>query len=410
MTTSFLATLRRLRSKSLRAVDRIERKVPRRGFRSRPFGVTVVGPTQSHFSRAVMTRRYVHCLESAGIPFEVLDPASCVRPLRRWFRYPYRRPRGRYAFTLLLSHPLFFDHRALPGSLLNGRYVMAHWIWEQTTLPERMLAQLELVDEVWIASEFVRETYRNSTRTSTVLMPQVATRERQDGHDIEPHDGGPTSRSRFGIPEDRFVFLTIASALSSHVRKNPVGAMHAFRAAFPHGQREAVLVIKLLPTEGELGDLGVFTEDPAFGPDVHLLVESLTDDEMTELLQTCACFVSLHRNEGFGLGAAEAMSLGLPAIITAWSGSVDYMTDTNCLAVPFTLRRIEDPGLPWYAPGLEWAEPDLEVAASYMRRVFDEPDLAERLGTQGRIDIWNAYSVEAVGRAISTHLESLYRR
>jgi glycosyltransferase involved in cell wall biosynthesis len=287
---------------------------------------------------------------------------------------------------------------------------MAHWIWEQTTLPDRTLAQLELVDEVWIASEFVRETYRSSTVTSTVLMPQVATRERQDGHDIWPHDGGPTARSRFGIPEDRFVFLTIASALSSHVRKNPVGAMHAFRAAFPHGQREAVLVIKLLPTEGELGDLGVFTEDPAFGPDVHLLVESLTDDEMTELLQSCACFVSLHRNEGFGLGATEAMSLGRPAIITAWSGSVDYTTETNCLVVPFTLRRIEDPGLPWYAPGLEWAEPDLEVAASYMRRVVEEPDLAERLGTQGRIDIWNAYSVEAVSRAISTHLESLYRR
>jgi glycosyltransferase involved in cell wall biosynthesis len=193
------------------------------------------------------------------------------------------------------------------------------------------------------------------------------------------------------------------------VRKNPVGAMHAFRAAFPTGQREAVLVIKLLPTEGELGDLGVFTGDPAFGPDVHFLVESLTDQEMTELLQTCDCFVSLHRNEGFGLGPAEAMSLGRPAIITAWSGSIDYMTETNCLAVPYTLRTIEDPGLPWYAPGLDWAEPDLEVAASHMRRMVEEPDLAERLGTQGRIDIWNTYSVEAVGRAISIHLQDLYR-
>jgi glycosyltransferase involved in cell wall biosynthesis len=31
--------------------------------------------------------------------------------------------------------------------------------------------------------------------------------------------------------------------------------------------------------------------------------------------------ISLHRSEGFGLPIAEAMTLGVPALVTDWSGS-----------------------------------------------------------------------------------------
>ena len=359
-------------------------------------------------SRAVMTRSYLAALEAAGIPNDFITSAdlAAAAPRARLRSLGRRSPRrlGRYAFTLLLRHPLFFDHRSLPGAVLRGRYVIAHWVWEQTELPSGMLAQLDLVDEIWAASAFVQDLYLSQTDTTAVIMPMVATR------DDSPGGSAERSREWFGIDDDRFVFLTIASALSSHERKNPLGTMHAFRSAFPHGQTEALLVIKLIPTEGELGALDLFTDDPAFGPDIRLLVTELTDEETSALFHVCDCFVSLHRSEGFGLGAAEAMSLGKPTIVTAWSGPVDYLTDANSLPVPFTMRVIDDPGLPWYAPGLEWAEPDLDVAAASMRRIADDPDLAARLGAQGRIDIHDRYSVDAVGRAITSRLRDLHRR
>jgi glycosyltransferase involved in cell wall biosynthesis len=103
--------------------------------------------------------------------------------------------------------------------------------------------------------------------------------------------------------------------------------LHAFRAAFPHGQTDAILAIKLLaikllagsynPSAEEQHEL--FSTDPAFGDDVILIIEAFTDSEMTELVRCCDAFVSLHRAEGFGLGAAEAMSLGKPVIVTEFN-------------------------------------------------------------------------------------------
>ena len=46
------------------------------------------------------------------------------------------------------------------------------------------------------------------------------------------------------------------------------------------------------------------------------------------------CYVSLHRSEGFGLTIAEAMALGKPAIATAYSGNLEFMTAENSYLCP----------------------------------------------------------------------------
>jgi glycosyltransferase involved in cell wall biosynthesis len=221
----------------------------------------------------------------------------------------------------------------------------------------------------------------------------------------------PMNRSRFGIPDDHYVFLTIAASTSSFVRKNPLGSLHAFRAAFPHGQTDAILAIKLLassynPSAEEQREL--FSTDPAFGDDVILIIEAFTASEMTELVKCCDAFVSLHRAEGFGLGAAEAMSLGKPVIVTNWSGPVDFLTPENSLPVPYELVTIDDPGMDFYLPGLEWAEPDLSVAASHMRLVVDDPALGEALGRRAKTDIERRHSIDAAGATMAARLRQLH--
>ena len=52
-----------------------------------------------------------------------------------------------------------------------------------------------------------------------------------------------------------------------------------------------------------------------------LIDESLTRSEMDALTGLCDVYVSLHRAEGFGIGMAEAMLLGLPVVATGYSGS-----------------------------------------------------------------------------------------
>jgi glycosyltransferase involved in cell wall biosynthesis len=129
-------------------------------------------------------------------------------------------------------------------------------------------------------------------------------------------------------------------------------------------------------------------------------------DEVISLIDACDCYVSLHRSEGFGLGPAEAMSLGKPAIVTNWSGNTDYMTDDNCIAINYELVKLGQDYGPYQADQ-HWAEPDLEHAARWMKRVVAEPELARAIGLRGRQTIASEFSPVKVGRIIQQRLEQI---
>lgn len=373
------------------------------GYRSRPLGVNLIGTEGSH-SMALKTRYYTQALESAGIPVRVHDKQTLI-PGSDSSRRRTSGPGNDYAFTILLINPATLGMRHVPDRFTTSRYTIANWVWEQTELPAPIMGALHRVDEIWASSEFVRATYARATDKPVTLIPHPI-------RQISPMPP-PISRDRFDIPEDRYAFLTLSAFASSLRRKNPLGALRAFRMAFPHGQDRAVLVIKLL-TDGfnpsAEDQRSYFTAEPEFGPDVILVIETLTDEEMTSLTDACDAFISLPMAEGFGLGPAEAMSLGKPAIVTNWSGPVDYLTPQNSFPIPFALRRIDDPDTIWrYLPGLEWAEPDLDVAASRMRELVDQPELGPSLGRQAAIDMVR-HSIPEVGAVIARRLEELLRR
>ena len=71
-----------------------------------------------------------------------------------------------------------------------------------------------------------------------------------------------------------------------------------------------------------------------------LLTDHYTRLETNDLMACADCYVSLHRAEGFGLGLAEAMYLGKPAIATNYSGNVDFMTPENSYLVEYRLRKV----------------------------------------------------------------------
>ena len=119
------------------------------------------------------------------------------------------------------------------------------------------------------------------------------------------------------------------------------------------------------------------------GQNVFVIDRLLSRDELTSLIDACDCFVSLHRSEGFGLGPAEAMSLGKPALITNWSGNTDYMTADNCIAIDYQLVELGRDYGP-YKAHQRWAEPDLAQAAHWMKRIVAEPELAKTIGLRGR--------------------------
>lgn len=110
----------------------------------------------------------------------------------------------------------------------------------------------------------------------------------------------------------------------------------------------------------------------------------VSDAELASLYAGCVAFVLLSEAEGFGLVYAEAMAHGRPCL------------GTDAGAVPELVRH-EQTGL--LAPVR-----DVGATAAAMRRLLDEPRLAERLGEASRRMIAADHRLECFEKRLSDYL------
>ncbi|CAA9526840.1 MAG: hypothetical protein AVDCRST_MAG79-580, partial [uncultured Thermoleophilia bacterium] len=277
----------------------------------------------------------------------------------------------------------------------RGRRTVGVWAWETDDIPERWSHAYPLVDEIWTYTRYVAESIARVSPVPVVSIPiPVPT--------PDPSGGDPGVE----LP-DGFRFLFVFDFLSTPARKNPGGLIQAFTRAFAPGEGPQ-LIIKTL--HGDLRPAALdrlrWLAGDREGRDIHLVDRSLSLPERDALMDACDCYVSLHRAEGFGLTIAEAMALGKPAIATAYSGNLDFMTQRNSYLVEYEMTRVGPQGEHYPADGT-WADPDLGHAAALMRRVVERPDEAKVKGERARRDIAEQLSPAAVGDIIRRRLARL---
>ena len=68
-------------------------------------------------------------------------------------------------------------------------------------------------------------------------------------------------------------------------------------------------------------------------PNVYLLHGSLSDEDMNKLYNhpKVKCFISLTHGEGYGRPLQEATMVGLPVIVSGWSGQLDFLSQTDSM-------------------------------------------------------------------------------
>jgi len=109
--------------------------------------------------------------------------------------------------------------RAHPD-LGRDRYVIGVWSWELSRFPPSMHEAFELVDEVWTVSAFCADAIARHATVPVHTFPVPVRDPLVDG----PRDGPSTRRST--------AFLFVFDHNSVFDRKNPLGAVEAFRLAF----------------------------------------------------------------------------------------------------------------------------------------------------------------------------------
>jgi glycosyltransferase involved in cell wall biosynthesis len=364
-----------------------------------PAGVNLVAYIRADMGLGTAARGLAAAFDATEIPFSVINMEHgnySSHTNRSWSHKEVSS--SHYDLTVVCVNPdnSFNLRTQVSSEILGNRYVIAHWYWELPEMPDEWLKEFDYVDEVWAASNFIRDAITKKAPVPVVRVPTV----------VEFRHGQRFSRTELGLPATRFLFLAMFDTRSVLERKNPLGVLRAFKSAFRSDDASVGLVMKFNNPDYEQPIMRGVQAELAGRENVFVIDRLLTRDELTSLVDACDCFVSLHRSEGFGLGPAEAMSLGKPAIITNWSGNTDYMTTDNCIAIDYKLGKLDRDYGP-YSAGQHWAEADLEQAAHWMKRLAAEPELGNEIGLRGQQTIRNEFSPQAVGRIIQARLEEI---
>lgn len=358
-------------------------------------GVNLIGHFVHPSGLRVSIRALAKGLRSQGLQLSLRDVRTDVGDEEGRLRYAGMED---FDVTIIHTQPTPYFPRAYELCGLHAReprpYRIAYWYWEFEAIPDSWLNAIGDIDEVWTATEFIARGLREKLPLPVrTIFPGV---------ELEPY--ARKERREFGLPEDHFVFLFVFHMNSVMERKNPLGLIDAFKAAFRVEDR-ATLVIKTMFGEhhpSQMKDL----LDAAVGSNVVILNEVYNTETLHALMDTCDAYVSLHRSEGLGLTMAEAMLMAKPVIATRYSGNVDFMDDDNSLLVPcemVTLGR----DIELYDARLSWAEPSLSRAAELMRELFDDQAWAKALGQRAQTDARSRLSVEAAGRKAASRLAEI---
>jgi glycosyltransferase involved in cell wall biosynthesis len=294
-------------------------------------------------------------LRALGVDTELLDATPALRnPL---FRIPHR-PGSAYVF-----HAGGPQTANLIGSVLTQAakaYRIGYWAWELPDPPMDWVGCDRNVAEIWTPSEFSQASLVQLSANPIHVVP----------HHI------PVRAARRHHPGEPFTVLAMADSRSSLSRKNPAGALRAFRSAFGTSPA-ARLVLKLSGRDDELQVLQASFGDLLAGGNVDVVRGHLDNTELAILYRRADVLLSLHRAEGFGLPMAEAMAHGVPVVATGWSGNLTFMSAADSYLIPYTLVPVDDASS-IYGDSI-WAEPDLDAAADALRILAEQPGLYGRL-------------------------------
>ncbi|MBK35703.1 MAG: hypothetical protein CME26_09275 [Gemmatimonadetes bacterium] len=251
-----------------------------------------------------------------------------------------------------------------------------HWVliqpWEFGRIPTAWVDPLQTqVDEVWVPSEYARRCYVDSgideDRVAVVPNGVDVMRFRPEAKPVDL----PTEKS--------FKFLFVGGTI---YRKGIDILLETYRRTFT-AEDDVCLVVKGMGDESfykgqTAGDLiRKIQADPA-APEVLYLAEEMSDDEIAGLYTACDCLVHPYRGEGFGMPVAEAMSCGLPVVVTEGGATDDFCTDKTSYRIRATRQPIafqeETVGQTWLL------DPDAEHLAELMKKAKDDPDDARERG------------------------------
>lgn len=367
--------------------------VPSRGQATSHIPVVVAGVLNSATGLGESARMNVDGLRRAGLPFSTIDlSGSLLAPadLPGFDTAGQISPAG--PGTLILHTPgstLPYALVRCGRKLVQGKRLVGFWHWELAGLPADWRFGCSQLDEIWVPSQFCADAVRKSFKGPIHIIPHPV--------DVE----GVRRKARLG---ERFTALTIFNMASGFERKNPLATVRAFKKAFGV-DATARLVIKVVNPDHYPEGMAMLEAETSTAPNIEVMVEVMPRKGVMELIASADVVLSLHRSEGFGMLAAEAMLIGTPVISTDWSATAEFVSADCGMPIPYRLIPANDPQGCTHDPSQDWADADVDAAAAALTRLRTDRDFAQRLADRARLVAEQRFSADNYVRLIRAALK-----
>jgi hypothetical protein len=361
-------------------------------------GVNVVGFARSASGIGEDVRMAVKALENSGIPCAVIDvpiagPAKNEHSLE-----------SKIKDQLIYSSALF----CLPAQDMlrlateRGRelielpkFNIGIWPWELPNWPGQLKEVTQFVDELWAPSNFIANAFRFSQGQPVLTMPFA----------VELPKPQDSSRRKLGLSDSTFLYFLMFDGASGLNRKNPMAGIEAFKNAFKGRSDDVALVIKGM-NFGLTAEVNYLRKLALTDKRIKLIEAEYDRQELVDLMNSCDCYISLHRSEGFGRIIAESMLLGKPVVVSKYSGNLDYCFEDNSYLVDGIEIDVL-PGQYLFSEGQKWFDPDIECAVHQIRSVFEDEERRRKISIAAHKQISGKYSVHAVASNYQKRLTTL---
>jgi hypothetical protein len=315
--------------------------------------------------------------ENRGIMPDYEIKHMILKPNDYWNRYVLRSSEG--------------DHMYL---MPPGKKRIAHTTGESSHVNSLWLKQLDHVDLVLTTSNFYKDTLiANGLKTPVEVLPNSV--------DISLYN--PAISKIDNIIEKRS--LNFVSVFHFGDRKAPDILLKAFMLAFNEDD-DVTLTLHTPGIKENLAGRGLSVKEYLNSlhtcnkrAPIYVTTGYVHDFYMPRFLKAFDVMVLPTRGEGFGLPILEAAAVGVPSIVTNYSGVLDIVDDNTGWKIDYDLIDIPLQYLPYFTNyvGGKWADARIDHLVEIFRSIYrgSKTDILDK-GNNAAVKALD-FSIENVG-------------
>jgi glycosyltransferase involved in cell wall biosynthesis len=325
----------------------------------------VEGPFDSSYSLALLNRETALALDSLGhnVALHSTEGPGDFEPnpdflvqnplLDTLYQKSKLLQQGDTSVTSRNLYPPRVADMSAPINMLH------HYAWEESEFPK------EWVDEFnssLTAMTCLSKHVKKVLIDNGVRVPMVTS-----GCGVD-HWESIVADSSYRVEAKEFKFLHVSSCFP---RKGADVLLKSYGQAFSSSDDVSLIIKTFANPHNEIDRWLKEAKDkkPNY-PDVIIIEDDLTSEELKALYISSDVLVGPSRAEGFGVPFAEAMLSGLAVITTGWSGQMDFCDSDTAWLIDYKFTPAQTH---FELFNSVWAEPSPSHLAKLMREVYELP-------------------------------------